>query len=51
MILAVVGYFQDVHSLDNDASDFSNVPRNLITFRLDLECTAVFKKNFIKIKI
>jgi hypothetical protein len=43
MILAV-GYFQDVHSHDSDASDFSNVPRNLITSRLDPECTAVFNK-------
>ena len=39
MILAV-GYYQDVHLHDNDASDFSNVPRNLIASRLGLECTA-----------
>jgi hypothetical protein len=42
-----VGYYQDVHSLDDDASDFSNVLRNLIASRLDLEYTTVYKKKKI----
>lgn len=40
------GYFQDVRSHDNDASDFSNVLRSSITSRLDPECTTVLKKKF-----
>ena len=43
MILAVVvvGYYQDVHSHDSDASDFSNVPHNSIASHLDLEYTTI----------
>jgi hypothetical protein len=44
MMLAVE-YCPDVHSHDDDASDFSNGPRNLITSRLDLECTTVFSSS------
>ena len=47
MMLAV-GYYQDVHSHDDDACDFSNVPRNLIASRPGLECTAVLCCWFFK---
>ena len=49
-MMMAVGYYQDVHSPVDDVTDFSNVPHNLITSRLDLEYKAfVFFCQFNKI--